>query len=341
MKYIFNVAFAALLVFGLASCKEDFKVSAPYKPVTVVYGLLNMGDTAHYIRIQKAFIDEHLSALSIAQNADSNYYPNLTVVLREVNAGNVVDNIVLTRVDLNTENYQKDTGTFFSNVNYAYKTTKALNADYTYRLVITNPDNGLSDSSETQIISNDPNIFRVFYPTTLDFPAMTNSVTFKLTGQVPDNVSYVEGIITFKYVDKNQITGVETHRSFDWAFKDTSASGGNFRLTVPETNFFPAYYAGLGIAPANTDRYIDSANITVWAATSDFVNYLAYTGAQGGITADQIKPTFTNIMGKDVYGIFTARASNTKTNLEIGSASIDSLVSKADPSYHIIGEYGH
>ena len=150
MKYIFNVAFAALLLVGLASCKQDFKVSAPYKPVTIVYGLLNMGDTAHYIRIQKAFIDESLSALDLAKNADSNYYPNLVVTLRELNSGTVITNTNLTRVDLNTEGYQKDSGTFFNNVSYAYKTTKTLNPNYTYRLVITNPDNGMSDSSENE-----------------------------------------------------------------------------------------------------------------------------------------------------------------------------------------------
>src|SRR5437764_4127391 len=47
----------------LASCSEDFTVGAPYKAITVVYGIMDVGDTAHYIRIQKAYYDENMSAL--------------------------------------------------------------------------------------------------------------------------------------------------------------------------------------------------------------------------------------------------------------------------------------
>ncbi|MBS1689466.1 MAG: hypothetical protein JSS96_12130, partial [Bacteroidetes bacterium] len=68
------------LAIGLlicSSCSEKFKVAAPYKSITVAYGLMDMSDTAHYVRIQKAFLDENKSAITMAQNPDSNYFPQL------------------------------------------------------------------------------------------------------------------------------------------------------------------------------------------------------------------------------------------------------------------------
>ena len=195
---------------------------------------------------------------------------------------------------------------------------------------------------KTSILSNSPQDFIAFYSTPLNFQAQGSGSVFTLNGHVPDSAKYVEGIITFRYVDKNEITGVETPRSFDWTFsKFTVINPGNFALSTLQSEFYPAFYAGIGTAPANTARYIDSTNITVWAATSDFVNYLSYNNATGGITADQIKPTFTNIRGKDVYGLFTSRAKIFKNGLEIGAASIDSLVKKADPSLRLVGAYMH
>src|SRR5438552_1913003 len=95
------------LVGLLSSCSEDFEVSAPYKPITVIYGMMDIGDTAHYIRIQKAFLDEHKSALDMALDPDSNFYPSLEVHLKELNdtgrGALVFADEILPRVDLNNE----------------------------------------------------------------------------------------------------------------------------------------------------------------------------------------------------------------------------------------------
>ena len=64
-----------LLGSMLSSCSNDFEVSAPWKEVPVAYALLSPKDSAHYVRIEKAFLDPNVSALEIAQIADSLYYP--------------------------------------------------------------------------------------------------------------------------------------------------------------------------------------------------------------------------------------------------------------------------
>ena len=44
-----------LMSLWLLACSEAFELNAPYKDIWVVYGVLNPGDTAQFIRISKAF----------------------------------------------------------------------------------------------------------------------------------------------------------------------------------------------------------------------------------------------------------------------------------------------
>lgn len=59
-----------LLPFGLflSACANDFDVTAPWKEIPVVYGILSPQDSAHYIRVEKAFVDPEKSALEIARD---------------------------------------------------------------------------------------------------------------------------------------------------------------------------------------------------------------------------------------------------------------------------------
>ena len=172
----FRLAAGAVLIsVGLFSCSEDFEVSAPYKNVTFVYGLMNMADTAHYIRIQKAFLDENKNAVEMAKISDSSFYNDLDVVVREVINGNVIKNIPLSKVDLNLEGYPKDTGSFFNSPNYAYKFKTVLQGgNAKYRLVITSPSLGFKDSSEISILD-----------TTGSFPSITATQELVVPKSIP------------------------------------------------------------------------------------------------------------------------------------------------------------
>ena len=99
MKKYFLVGVSALL--ALTGCEEDFDVAAPYKDITVVYGIMDKLDTVHYIRVQKAFLDERKSAIDMAKEADSSFYKDITVKMQEVSDKGVVVEQVLSRFDLN------------------------------------------------------------------------------------------------------------------------------------------------------------------------------------------------------------------------------------------------
>lgn len=337
---------AALLL--IQSCSEDFEVDAPYKDVTAVYGLLNMADTAHYIRIQKAFLDETKDALVMAQVADSSFYKDLTVVMRDLMGGNVVANIPMQRVDVNQEGFMKATGTFFQSPNWAYKTTAALQPSHTYRLVITNNATGDVDSAETIILNSNPAAWQVQQYLnmnyTVSFTATRPTNSYQLDVNVPDSVRYVEATMRFRWTTKDAQAGTSVDDSADFVFaKVVAEPGRQVKLQVLETDFYPFLYSAIGPAPSDLiDRYIDSVDIYIWGSTQTYRTYLDYQSARGGITADQIRYPWTNIQGTDVLGLFTSRAVNVKLDVPLSNATVTALGTNpiTDP-LRIVGRSDH
>lgn len=331
-------------LFGLlASCSEDFEVAAPYKNVTVVYGLLDIGDTAHYVRIQKAFLDENKSALDMATSADSSFYNNITVHLKELTDtgknGKLLFDEVMPRVDLSSEGYPKQPGAFFTVPNYAYKSTRKLTAGLTYRLVVTNNATGQVDSAQTFAINNviapPPSGFNVPAITRLyniSFPLIIPNATYDLTVQVPVYSWTYEGIIRFHWQELGN--GLDRVDSADdhFATQQRDPADPNRSSTIlstPEQSFYYFLQGAMKPAAANVSRYMDSCDIIVWAASKEYADYQKITGAQGGLTADQIKPLYTNIKSNRegaALGLFTSRAHLQYRNVPIETQTIDTLM---------------
>ncbi len=331
LKYIRKRLLLCLPFLALfTACSEDFQIGAPYKLITVGYGLMNTDDTAHYIRIQKAYYDENGSAIDLAAISDSSFYaPNtITVTLREM-TGNIISyNEVLQRVDLNQEGYKKDSGVFFNKPNYAYKTKHYLNPDpgIRYRLVIENAVSGEKDSAETAVIASNFVVFEFYQGTTISFPATREDNKFNLNVKVPDNAQFFEGIIRFHWVNK-AASGVQTDDSTDWTFAalPRQEAKDGVVLSVLQRSFYSFLREAVGAAPSGVIRYMDSADLIVMAGSNDFYTFRQINGAQGGLTADQIKPTYTNWKGTNVYGLFAARSMRMQRKVPIDDLSLDSL----------------
>jgi hypothetical protein len=306
------------------SCSEDFKVAAPYKDVTIIYGLLDMRDTAHYIRIQKAFLDENKSAIDMSKIADSNFYKDLDVKVREISGASVLNTTSLTRVNMETEGFPKDTGAFFASPNYAYKFKRQLNPAYKYRLVVLNPATGDIDSSEINIL--DTSDLKVSWRPNFIFantvPAST--ALYQMFANPTANVKYLEGIVRFHWLDSNLVTGTQTPDSADYLF-DSKAPDGK-PLQAAHASVYTFLKDAMGVPPTNSVRLMDSVDFFIYGGGVDFYNYIVTTQLQsGGLTSGQIKPLYTNIKGKDVYGIFSTRTFVSKFNIPIDDITIDSL----------------
>jgi len=342
MKKFLLPVLAITALFSLNSCSEKFKVAAPYKSITVVYGLIDQADTAHYIRIEKAFLDENKSAVTMAQNPDSNFFPTLDVIVRKVdpNTGVVAQNITLTRVDLNVEGYPKQPGDFFTGPSYAYKFKNTLDASYNYRLVITNPATGEVDSAETPIINDvDRSVFNLYYLDDtigkrdgIDFSSTLESVTLDITGNynttLPTSpVQFLQGTLTFNWLDSNNLPPhVETPHSADFSLGTVTNKSNAFDFSPTDLSLYFAIRSSMGAAPVGISRILAPFTLTVYAGTPDLYTYQQISLTQGtGLTGNEIEPTYTNMKGKNVLGIFTSRGYR-KGNVILSLQTVDTLM---------------
>ena len=335
MKKCLGIFIASIIALGMTSCSEDFDIAAPYKDITVVYGLLNIGEPVQYIRIQKAFLDPNSSALKGAKIADSNYYRDITVRMKEFTADySLISDVTLQKVDLDTLGSPKLPGVFFSypERNIAYRYTKLLNAGHNYRLVITNNETGNVDSADTKVVDTLTSSFNVAELSKskpqIDFSFTKRPAKYLLSLDLSNtNGVYFEGYIKFNYVDvENGSDKKDTF--FVWNF-DTYP-GGNQPKETPSLfsyndQFLNTFHIFIPAADAGRTRELDSADVYVWGADKNYYNYIYNTQSQGGLTADQIHPVYTTIRGKDVLGVFGSRAKRIRYNIPLSDASLDSL----------------
>ena len=346
MKKIFlPLGFAAII--AATGCSEDFEVAAPYKQVAVVYGILDAKDTAHYIRIQKAFMDENKSAIDMSKVPDSSYFKEgeIEANLLEMNGSNVVKTIPLTRVDMTLEGFPKDqpanTQGFFTTPHYAYKLqlnkdkNEVLKPNATYNLKIVNKTNGETIELKsplgivnTKESSNNGDFYVAEFTNSNYFinlertqPVSANQ--FLLRGRTPAYGAMQEGVIRFNYVDKNTVTGEETDKSVSYTFGNTevAANGNPFTFQTPNIDFYTFLADAIGPAPSNIERYMDSCDVYVWAGSPELLRYKQVNQVQNsGISGDQIKPLYTNLKG-NVVGILASRTYVVFHNVPLGRSA--------------------
>ena len=346
MQSMKNIIFPlAILLFLATGCSEKFKVAAPYKNITVVYGLLDQLDTAHYIRVQKAFLVEYKSAVTMAQTPDSNFYASVNVRIERYRFdGTYKDSIHLYRVDLNNEGYPKQSGAFFNAPNYAYKFTSLLDPNYIYRIKAVNASSGEVESSDAPIIEDKGTT--AFYCYSLDDSnGMHTGLDFAKTGtfdQVEffgrytpiNNFSYngltspaafAQIIVRFNWVDSNIATHEKTTHYSDFDAGYQSLANNNFSYKISDINFYNSLSSGMKAAGPNIQRLIDRCDLMIYLGTQDFLNYLQSNLTQGtGLTGSEIEPVYTNIKGANALGLFSSRALH-MGKITITSNTIDSM----------------
>lgn len=342
-KTFLSLGFAAIL--AATGCSEDFEIAAPYKQVAVVYGILNAKDTAHYIRIQKAFMDEGKSAIDMSKAPDSSYFKESEIEanLLEMSGTNVVKTIPLKRVDMSLEGYPKDqpmnTQGFFTAPHYAYKLqldkNDVLKAGVTYNLKVLNKGTGETIELQSPVgivnTKESPNkgdfyvsdFQKADYFINLERTHPVSANTFLLRGRKPLYGAFFEGVVRFNYVDKNTVTGQQIDKSVDFKFeyiKEKSLDDA-FLFQVDNIAFYSFLADAIGPAPTNIERYMDSCDVFVWAASAELLSYKQINQAQNsGINGDQIKPIYTNLKGSAI-GLLASRTYAVYRNVPLGRAA--------------------
>jgi hypothetical protein len=335
---------AALGVLS-TSCNDKLEIAAPYENISVVYGLLDMNDTAHYIRVQKAFMDQNKSGLDMAKEADSNYYRNIDVVIKEIDGNNrLLNTINLSRVDLDQEGYPKASGTFFNSPNIAYKFKHALSPSNKYRLLITNKETGRIDSSETNVLNNGGgNVsifglrdwlsprFRIAFNRVKDDNGKDVNTTYEAI--IPPTAAAAELLIKLNWIDSNTVTGeVTPHQSIFNHFIPTNkvvpnpVASTTANLSVPNIRFYEFVALEMGKpANANIVRKFKNSDMILYAAGTEMIRYKELNATNGGLTADEVRPLYTNMKGGNSMGLFATRVHTIKADAPVDTLTINAL----------------
>lgn len=336
-----NIVLLFTMLGLFTSCSTKFNVGAEYKEVSVVYGLISINDTAHYIKITKGFYDENQNNLALASNTDSLYFKNLQVNMVILDNGNPIETLTLNRVDLTDEGYPKAPGVFGTIPNYAYKFKRNLDATKTFRLKIKNLDSGKEIEAESPLITNAPKFFQFVKPIddqeTLDFSSITNPYVFRWKG--PSTAAFYDVVIEFRYQELDMNTMDTSYVSVDVPIAKSVLSGvGEISTSVRSTDFFKQLNSFVGAAPDHIKRYIDTPGVKILGGGSVLKTYIDVNTVQGGITADQIKPNYTNLKGENVFGIFSTRGFIEMPEIRFNAATIDAIMhGPFTQNLHIVG----
>jgi hypothetical protein len=333
-KIFFGAAALTLLALATNGCKEEeFDPTGTFEEIPVVYGLLNQRDTAHYIRIERAFLDAKTSALVLAKDTAALYFKNATVYLQRLaNDGTILSDIPLKRVNGTLEGYPRNNGIFNSSPNYLYKTKATLQADTRYRLNVVVPIKGENKTftAETKTLET----FDWIDPAT-DFKL--NLVPSKQTlvswGKPQGTNATIYDLSVRVGVDETDGTSTTPVRRF-YSFPiernivASTAKPNILEVKMDNNTFYKNLSAEIQKSPTNAGVTLRCSNsmqveFFVKAGGSELAQYLTSSTVASGIASTDVVPKYTNIdKGR---GLFSSIFSRDGVAVAIGKATVDEL----------------
>lgn len=295
-----RLVFLIFTAFFFASCETDFELNAEWKDVTVVYGLLNQNDTAHYVRVQRAFLGEG-NTMHMALEPDSNLYNGvLDVVIEEWNGNNLQRTIRLDTITIK----DKEPGVFFYPEQPLFYTIEEIFPGNLYKLRIENKETGKQISAETELV-NDFGITRPAANTQINFQVLgANTRTF--AWRPAKNAGRYQMILRFNYLDVDINTNDTIKRHVDWTSQIIKTSGltgtGDIELNFVNEAFFSMVKNRVPVND-NLLRYPVNIEIIIHVAATVLSTYIDTNEPSSSIV--QERPEYTNI--ENGLGIFSAR----------------------------------
>jgi hypothetical protein len=301
MKKVLLLLSAVLL---LNSCETDFKTTAPYKEVMVVYGLLDPNDSIQFIRVGKSFLGEG-NVLVMSQQADSiTYADDALEVTMEKQTGSQTQSYALTRIDT----IDKETGIFNVKQKF-YADVNPLNTSATYKLIVKNKNTGYTVSSKTGIVGNPPSIELPNPSASIDFAVNSELVIQFYAGQQARiyNVS-----LLFRYIEIDLLTADTTWKYFTWSLGQKLTSPGSLvEFRANRLEFFNHVRDNLVAEPNKSKKFLNypdqsaikPIDIQIIGVTEELNTFVSLANPSTGIVQDP--PFYTNI--ENGIGIFSSR----------------------------------
>jgi len=321
-KIIFKIFLLAFIVVAFAtSCKNDVDINDEYKEISVVYGLLDMSETQHFVKLTKAFQTQGNVYIAAKEIDNSQYNPSDIKMFIEVynDNGTFIKDINLDTVMITN----KDTGDFYAPDQIVYATAKGekLSPNYEYHLKVKNLVTGNIVEANTRLVKDFSIVkpisliksidFSSSYPKTVEWHSAENGKLYQLT-------------VRYFYTDVLS-DGTMIPHSVDWVMPSIKSdkTDGTEKLHVQYNGyaFYDMLAANLELPEAGMKRYSDSVQYVITVAHEDFSIYLDVNEPSTSIV--QERPAFSNI--SNGIGLFSSRFNNYRPFIGLTQKSLDSL----------------
>ncbi|NVO19330.1 MAG: DUF4249 family protein [Bacteroidetes bacterium] len=301
MKSLLKI-FLFFLILPVFSCKTDFDVTASYKEIAVVYGLLDQTDSIHYLRITKAFLGKG-NALVYAQQADSSAFgPEVKVWMQDVDSAGKFSTITMDTASI----YDKDTGVFYSPNQKMYATSVKLNKYHTYNLFVEDTISKNLVTSRTNLIQD----FSIIKPSSLKIGFDRKiTTTQELKWRSAVNGRLYLPVIRF-YFKESSSPNDTLMRVIDWVFPSTVSAdvegGKEMSIGYKNEQFYNLCetqipYTDQAKEEAVLVRIPDHFDISFTVVGDEFNTYLELNGPTTGLLLE--KPVYSNI--NNGIGVFS------------------------------------
>lgn len=312
---IYCFAFLIGVILSVSSCSNDFKLTEGQVEIPIVYGLISVEDTANYIRVERAFVDEATSAFILAKDVNLLYFKNLKVELVHSKTGK---RRILKMVDGNLEGYPRAKGAFADAPNYLYKdvSKEPLIPNDEYALVLTKEDGVVL--SEAKCTALKPYSLGEISPTDntrLSFGYNSNS-----TIVLRDNPNAVIHDLSFVINIQEVKDGIKKDTSLVWhVVKNLDEDRYNFKGRA----FYEFINSALKSDPSIRREFI-TADLVVVSGSKELKSYIDIARANLGITSSGEIPLYSNLSNGG-QGIFSSITKYVGKNMTLAPQSLDSL----------------
>ncbi len=315
MKEIFCLVGITLIL----SCSNDFEIIEEPKDIPIVYGIISLNDSIHYLRVEKAFADETTSALELAKDPNNLYYENAQVRL---------NGRLLQRVDGNEEGLVREEGIFAEAPNYLYKISREelnLSEGQQCRFSLDRGDDNLPEvTAETNIVGSpmfitpNPNGTGI-----IDFSYNQNTTFGWLTGEFAQTFDLY---LDFKYLEKDGSPGsLFEEKQVRWLIDDGIANtAASIRKEVLGIDFYSFLVGAIDENP-DAERFFLGVDLVIVSGGREIAEYVRVGEANLGITSSQDVPVYSNI--SEGRGIFSSKYQERASNFTLSNRSKDSLIS--------------
>ena len=328
MKLLKNSIFFLLILFFSNSCSNEFDLTAEWKDIPIVYGILSAEVPVHYMRIEKAFLDPDITPLELAKESDSLYYQDAIVEIENLDNG---QKYRFEKVDAADEGFTREEGIFATDPNYIYKISGGqmpLEGGERLQLQINRGENKVLVTAETKILPP-ISITRPVVPT---IRGWTESVQQKISWKPNSDEAQIFDIeVVFKYDERLNSQGSSTvSKQISWfPIKNrriTEEEVGNPQLT--ESISGAAFYQFIGESLKDDEPAIRAArgvDFIVHGGGTEIERFFSISLANGGITGSQDPPVYTNISSGG-RGIFSSSSIGKYENIQLEFDARDSLL---------------